>query len=121
MALINPLRDIILISPSEWDAWDEVLRTKAKSNDLWGYINPSTNGKKLLERPIKPEVLDFTKYIHYSRQETPTLTEQEGGRRKVRTKGIQKMYIQMDTLEYPPTKEPARSILNMSPENQKTF
>ena len=41
MALINPLRDVILMSPLEWDAWDEVLKTKVKSNDLWGYIDPS--------------------------------------------------------------------------------
>ena len=27
----------------------------------------------------------------------------------------------MDTPKYPPTKEPARLILNISPENQKTF
>ena len=27
----------------------------------------------------------------------------------------------MDTLKYPFTKEPARSMLDMSPENQKTF
>ena len=64
MALINPLKDVTLISPLEWDAWDEELRTKAKSSDLWAYINPSTDGKKLLERPTKPEVLDFLKYIH---------------------------------------------------------
>ena len=64
MALINPLRDIILISPLEWDAWDDEFRTKAKSNDLWAYIDPITNGKKLLERPTKPEALDFLKYIY---------------------------------------------------------
>ena len=34
MALINPLRDITLTSPSEWDAWDKEFKTKAKSNDL---------------------------------------------------------------------------------------
>ena len=34
MASINPLRDITLISPLEWDAWDKELRTKAKSSDL---------------------------------------------------------------------------------------
>ena len=88
MASTNPLRDVTLTSPSEWDAWDKVLRTKAKSSDLWAHINPSTDGKKLLEKLTKPEVLDFLKYIHNSRQETPTPTEQEGGRYKARTKGI---------------------------------
>ena len=34
MALINPLRDITLISLLEWDAWDNEFRIKAKSNDL---------------------------------------------------------------------------------------
>ena len=34
MALINPLRDVILTSPLEWDAWDEIFKTKAKSSDL---------------------------------------------------------------------------------------
>ena len=75
MASINPLRDITLTSPLEWDAWNEVLRTKAKSNDLWAHIDPSTNGKKLLEKPTKPEVSDFPKHIHNNRQETPTPTE----------------------------------------------
>ena len=75
MASINPLRNIILTSPLKWDAWDKVLKTKAKSNDLWGHINLSTDGKKLLKRPIKLEVSDFLKHIHYSRQETPTPTE----------------------------------------------
>ena len=64
MALINPLRDIILISPLEWDAWDNELRTKANSNDLWAHIDPIINGKKLLERPTKPKASDFPKYIH---------------------------------------------------------
>ena len=67
MALINPLRDIILTFLSEWDAWDNELRTKAKSSDLWAHIDPSTDGKKLLERPTKPKALDFSKYIHQSR------------------------------------------------------
>ena len=66
MALINLLRDVVLISFLEWDAWDEVFRTKAKSNDLWGYIDLSINGKKLLERPIKLEVSDFLKHIYNS-------------------------------------------------------
>ena len=63
------------MSPSEWNAWDKVLRTKAKSSDLWRHINPSINGKKLLEKPIKPEVSDFLKYIYHSRQEMPTPTK----------------------------------------------
>ena len=67
MALINPLRDIILMSLLEWDAWDDKLKTKAKSSDLWAHINPIINGKKLLERLTKPEALDFPKYIHQSR------------------------------------------------------
>ena len=67
MALINPLRDIILMSLSEWDVWNDELRTKAKNSDLWAHIDPITNGKKLLERPTKPEALDFPKYIHQSR------------------------------------------------------
>ena len=64
MALINPLRDIILISPLEWDAWDDKFRTKVKNNDLWAHIDPIINGKKLLERLTKPEASDFPKYIH---------------------------------------------------------
>ena len=67
MALINPLRDIILTSPLEWDAWDNELRTKVNSSNLWAHIDPIINGKKLLERPIKPKASDFPKYIHQSR------------------------------------------------------
>ena len=66
MALINPLRKITLISLSKWDAWDNKLKTKAKSNDLWAHINPITNGKKLLEKPTKPKASDFPKYIYQS-------------------------------------------------------
>ena len=64
MALINPLRDIILIFLLEWDAWDKEFRIKAKSSDLWVHIDPSTNGKKLLKKPTKLKVLDFPKYIY---------------------------------------------------------
>ena len=64
MTLINPLRDVILMSPLEWDAWDDEFRIKAKSSDLWAHIDPIINGKKLLERPTKPETLDFPKYIY---------------------------------------------------------
>ena len=67
MALINPLRDIILISPLKWDAWDNEFRTKAKSNDLWVHIDPIIDGKKLLEKPTKLKASDFLKYIYYSR------------------------------------------------------
>ena len=66
MALINPLRDIILMSPLKWDTWDDELRTKANSNDLWAHIDPTTNSKKLLKRLTKPKALDFLKYIHQS-------------------------------------------------------
>ena len=34
MALINPLRDITLISPLKWDTWDDKFKIKAKNNDL---------------------------------------------------------------------------------------
>ena len=67
MASTNPLRDITLTSPSEWDAWDDELRIKAKSSDLWAHIDPIIDGKKLLKRPTKPEVSDFPKYIYQSR------------------------------------------------------
>ena len=67
MALINPLRDIILISLLEWDAWDNEFRIKAKSSNLWAYIDLIINGKKLLERPTKLKASDFLKYIHQSR------------------------------------------------------
>ena len=48
----------------KWDAWDKEFRTKLKSNDLLAYIDPSIDSKKLLERPTKPEVSDFLKYIY---------------------------------------------------------
>ena len=67
MALINPLRDVILTSLLKWDAWDEEFRTKAKSSDLWAHIDPITDGKKLLERPTKLKASDFLKYIYQSR------------------------------------------------------
>ena len=67
MAFINPLRDIILTSFLEWDAWDDKLRIKAKSGDLWAHIDPIINGKKLLKKLTKPEASDFPKYIHQSR------------------------------------------------------
>ena len=67
MALTNPLREITLISPLKWNAWDNEFRTKAKSNNLWAYIDPITNGKKLLEKPTKPKASDFPKYIYQSR------------------------------------------------------
>ena len=66
MASINPLREITLMSPLKWDMWDNKFRTKAKSSDLWAYIDPIINGKKLLERPTKPKVSNFLKYIHQS-------------------------------------------------------
>ena len=67
MALINPLKDIILTSPLKWDAWDNKLRTKANNNNLWAHIDPITNGKKLLKKPTKLKASDFPKYIHQSR------------------------------------------------------
>ena len=67
MALINPLRDIILTSPLKWDAWDNEFRTKVNNNNLWVYINPIINGKKLFKKPTKPKALNFPKYIHQSR------------------------------------------------------
>ena len=64
MALINPLRNIILISPLEWDAWDNKFRIKVKSSDLWAHIDPIINGKKFLERSTKLKASDFPKYIY---------------------------------------------------------
>ena len=34
MALINPLRDITLISLLKWDAWDNKFKIKANNNNL---------------------------------------------------------------------------------------
>ena len=67
MASINPLRDVTLTFPLKWDAWDEEFRTKAKSSDLWVYIDPIIKGKKLFKKPIKLEASDFLKYIYQSR------------------------------------------------------
>ena len=67
MALINPLKDITLISLLKWDAWDNKLRTKAKNNNLWAHINPITKGKKLLKKLTKLKASDFPKYIYQSR------------------------------------------------------
>ena len=67
MVLINPLRDITLMSPLESDAWDNELKTKVNNNDLWVHINLIINGKKLLKRPTKPKASDFLKYIYQSR------------------------------------------------------
>ena len=121
MASTNLPGDVTLTSPSEWDTWDEVFRTKAQINDLWEHIDPSTDGEELLRKPIKPRVSDFPKHIQNSRQESPTPTEQEGGRRRARTRGVQETQTQTDTPEYPPTKEPARSMSDMSPEDLLIF
>ena len=67
MASINPLRDIILTSLLNWDAWDNELRTKANNNNLWAHIDPIINGKKFLKKLTKLKVSDFPKYIHQSR------------------------------------------------------
>ena len=75
MASINLLRDVTLTSPLEWNAWDNEFRIKAKSSDLWAYIDPIINNKKLLERSIKLKALDFLKYIYQSRWEMLTPTE----------------------------------------------
>ena len=67
MALINPLRDIILMSLLKWDAWDNKFNTKVNSSDLWAYIDPITDSKKFLERPTKLKASDFPKYNYQSR------------------------------------------------------
>ena len=54
--------EIVLTSPSDWESWDEVFRYKAKVNDLWAYIDPSTDGEKLIGKPAMPEESDFIKY-----------------------------------------------------------
>ena len=53
---------IILISPLDWEIWDEVFKYKAKVNDLWAYIDPNTDGEKLIGKPVMPEKSDFIKY-----------------------------------------------------------
>ena len=67
MGSINPLKDIILMSPLEWDAWDDELRTKVNNNNLWAYIDLIINGKKFLKRPTKLKASDFLMYIYQSR------------------------------------------------------
>ena len=119
MASSDPIREVALTSPSDWDAWDEMFRTKAQINDLWAHIDPSTDGEELLRKPIKPKVSNFPKYTQNSRQGTPTSTAQEGGRRRARTRGTQGTATA--TPEYTPTVEPAMSMSEMSPEDQRIF
>ena len=62
MAPSDPMKEVVLISPSDWDVWDEMFRTKAQINNLWAHIDPNTDREKLLRKPIKPKVSDFSKY-----------------------------------------------------------
>ena len=54
--------EIILTSPSDWEIWNEVFKYKAKVNNLWAYIDPNTDGEKLIGKPVMPEESDFMKY-----------------------------------------------------------
>ena len=56
------MREVVLISPSDWDIWDEIFKTKAQINDLWAHIDPNINKEKLLKKPIKLKISDFPKY-----------------------------------------------------------
>lgn len=43
----------ILTSPSDWDSWFSVIRSKAKSNNIWQFIDPTTK-KEDLPKLVEP-------------------------------------------------------------------
>ena len=69
---MSPNTEIALISFSDWEAWDKIFRTKVKISDLWAYIDPIIDGEKLIEKPLKPKVLNFLRYEKGMPQEMPT-------------------------------------------------
>ena len=62
MASNNPVKEVVLTSPLDWDIQDEIFKIKAQINDLQAYINLNINREKLFKKPIKSKLLDFPKY-----------------------------------------------------------
>ena len=46
---------VILNSPSDWDKWLEIIKTKALGSEIWDFVNPATEKAKLPSL-LEPEV-----------------------------------------------------------------
>jgi hypothetical protein len=48
---------IILTSPSNWDEWVEIIKTKAEAEKVWDFVDPSiaTENLKSLTQPEVPK------------------------------------------------------------------
>ena len=44
---------VILASPNDWDEWIEVIKSKANTNRIWEYVNPSTDVLLKLKEPVR--------------------------------------------------------------------
>jgi len=51
---------VILASPNDWDEWLEVIKSKANTNRIWKYVDPSTPKDTLLklEEPVRASPKD---------------------------------------------------------------
>jgi len=51
---------VILTSPNNWDEWLEVIKSKANTNHIWKYVDPSTPKDALpkLEEPVQASPKD---------------------------------------------------------------
>ncbi|KAI0999210.1 hypothetical protein K3495_g8986 [Podosphaera aphanis] len=50
---------VVLYTKAEWDTWIELIKTSAKTHDVWKYVNPNSDSEiPVLEEPTRPSPTD---------------------------------------------------------------
>jgi len=71
---------LILASPTDWDEWLKVIKSRANTNRIWKYVDPSTPADDLpkLKKPVRASPKDVnsrgkTKLLELSEDEKEEL------------------------------------------------
>ena len=107
--------DSTLNSSREWEAWNNDFQARAIALDLWSYVDPSTDGEALLEKPKRPEVTDYKKHQNPTSQVTPTESTATVGPNESSS-------ATHNTTSAPSTSEtPARCLSDLSPRDYQEY
>jgi hypothetical protein len=70
---------VILLNQADWDEWIDLIRLRARTGDVWEYVDPSTKRDKLpqLLKPVFPRPQNvkpgITSYVALSKDEKDEL------------------------------------------------
>ena len=113
-----------LLSPSDWENWDNDFKAKAVGLQLWDHINPDKDEAPLEGRPERPRISDFQKAHPVFTPGTSNSQSQAGsnaGQTQPGSVTTQSQTLDHQHSQHSETPVPATIFTDMSTEDQRNY